>query len=118
MDLTVEPGKEREVLKNVRELLKDNIIPRLTNLEIEVRYLREVCWPVCQGLREKTQLSDIENKKIFLKESTDSIEEIKNLLSEKQKINQKLKVSTAQFTEEEFNMLFPRVSPDRRFGLQ
>lgn len=103
MDLTVEPGKEREVLKNVRELLKDNIIPRLTNLEIEVRYLREVCWPVCQGLREKTQLSDIENKKNFLKESTDSIEEIKNLLSEKQKINQKLQVSTSQFTEEEFN---------------
>lgn len=35
------------------ELVKDNILPRLTQLEEDVRMLREVTWPVCQGLREK-----------------------------------------------------------------
>jgi len=118
MNLTVEPGKEREVLKSVRDLLKDHILPRLTNLEIEVKYLREVCWPVCQGLREQTQLSDMKNKYEFLNESTESMEEIKNLLVEKQQINQKLQVSTSQFTEEEFNRLFPSKSPDRTFGFK
>jgi hypothetical protein len=119
MDLSVEPGKEREVLKSVRDLLKDHILPRLTDLEIEVKYLREVCWPVCQGLREKTQLSDMQNKREFLKESTNSLDEILILLIEKEKINKKLEISTAQFTEEEFNRLFPeRVSLGRRFGFE
>jgi len=105
MDLSVEPGKEREVLKSVRDLLKDHILPRLTNLEIEVKYLRGVCWPVCQGLREKTQLSDMQNKREFLKESTNSLDEILILLIEKEKINKKLEISTGQFTEEEFNRI-------------
>ena len=119
MDLSVEPGKEREVLKQLRELVKDNILPRITELEIEVKYLREVCWPVCQGLREKSQLSDIQNKRKFLLESTKSFDEIKNLLIQKQKINQELEISTAQFTLEEFNLLFPPcVSSDRGFGFK
>jgi hypothetical protein len=41
-----------QILKDIRALLKDNIIPRLTDLEIEVRSLRKVTWPVCQSQLE------------------------------------------------------------------
>ena len=57
---------EDKILQNVRELLKDVILPRLTQLEEEVRELRLVTWPVCQSLRETSQLTDIKNKKRFL----------------------------------------------------
>jgi hypothetical protein len=70
-----------KILQNVRELLKDNILPRLTQLEEEVRELRLVTWPVCQSLRETSQLTDIRNKKRFLC-MLDS-EEIELLLREK-----------------------------------
>ena len=53
-------------LKILREFVKDHILPRLTQLEEEVRVLREVTWPVCQSLREQTQISDIQKKKEVL----------------------------------------------------
>lgn len=34
------------------DFLKNHLLPRLDQLEAEVRALREVTWPVCQGLRE------------------------------------------------------------------
>lgn len=34
------------------EFLRTHILPRLDQLEHEVKTLREVTWPVCQGLRE------------------------------------------------------------------
>lgn len=58
--------KKEDVQKVLRELLRDNIVPRLTNLEERVRLLRKVTWPVCQGIKEKSQLSDIASKKEFL----------------------------------------------------
>lgn len=112
MDLTVEQGQERKVLRDVRELIRDHILPRLTDLEIEVTYLRRVCWPVCQALREKSQIDDIENKKKFLHEATNSVEEVKMLLAEKQKMHQRLVqigVSTTTCTdliEQEKNKIF------------
>jgi hypothetical protein len=78
MDLSVP-----SVLQSVRELLRDNIIPRLTNLEEQVRLLRKVTWPVCQGLKEKSQLDDIQSKREFLKELNP--EEILMLLKLKSK---------------------------------
>lgn len=66
MDLTVEPENFLKVLQSVRELIKDNILPRLTSLEEQVRLLRKVTWPVCQGLKEKTQLDDMDSKREFL----------------------------------------------------
>jgi hypothetical protein len=107
----VEPGTEREVLKNVRDLLKDHILPRLTDLEVEVQYLRKVCWPVCQALSEKTQIDDIENKKKFLDEATNSLEEVKMLLREKQKIHKRLvqlgiSTTCTDLVEYEFKKLF------------
>jgi hypothetical protein len=68
MDLRVDPGEVAEVLTSLRELVFRVILPRLTDLEEEVRLLRKVTWPVCQGIREKTQLDDIECKREFLSE--------------------------------------------------
>ena len=72
-----------DVLNSVRELLKDNILPRLTDLEEQVRLLRKVTWPVCQGIREKTQLDDIQSKKEFLRDL--DVDEILVLLRLKSK---------------------------------
>jgi len=68
MDLRVDPSEVAEVLTSLRELVRDVILPRLTDLEEQVRHLRKVTWPVCQGLREKTQLDDIQAKREFLSE--------------------------------------------------
>ena len=57
---------DNKILQDVRELIRDVILPRLTQLEVEVRELRRVTWPVCQSLRETSQLTDIQNKKKFL----------------------------------------------------
>jgi hypothetical protein len=62
MDVTCED----KILQALRELVKDHILPRLTQLEEEVRELRLVTWPVCQSLRETSQLTDIRNKKRFM----------------------------------------------------
>ena len=66
MNLEVSEENLCKVLQDVRELLKDNILPRLTQLEEEVRLLREVTWPVCQSLTETSQLIDMHNKRRFL----------------------------------------------------
>jgi len=55
-----------KTLQSLRELVKDHILPRLTQLEEELRELRLVTWPICQSLRETSQLTDIKNKKRFL----------------------------------------------------
>jgi len=66
MDLSINSEDVLKVLQSVRELLRDNILPRLTDLEEQVRLLRKVTWPVCQGLKEKTQLDDMDSKREFL----------------------------------------------------
>ena len=66
VDLSVSPEKVCEILEDVRNLLRENILPRLTVLEEQVRLLRKVTWPVCQKIKEKYQLGDMEAKKEFL----------------------------------------------------
>ncbi len=61
------PPEDHPHLKQVRLLLRDNILPRLTELEENLRLLRKVAWPVCQRLMEKGPLSDIEAKREFLR---------------------------------------------------
>lgn len=34
------------------EFLRTHVLPRLDQLEIEVKFLRDATWPVCQGIRE------------------------------------------------------------------
>jgi hypothetical protein len=57
---------DSEALKQLRLLVCENLLPRITELEEQVRLLRRVTWPVCQRLTEKNQLSDIESKRVFL----------------------------------------------------
>jgi hypothetical protein len=66
VDLSVRPEKVCDVLTDVRNLLRENILPRLADLEEQVRLLRRVTWPVCQKIKEKSQLNDLACKKEFL----------------------------------------------------
>jgi hypothetical protein len=96
MDMT--PSDPVKALKDLRELVKDHILPRLTQLEEEVRLLREVTWPVCQSLREKSQLDD---KTQFMGLLSD--DEILKLLKMKNDISRTgtPKYSTTQFLSDE-----------------
>ena len=68
MDLSVDEKDVTKVLQHVREMLRDHVLPRLSELEEEIRLLRRVTWPVCQTIKEGgNQLSDIQCKKEFLK---------------------------------------------------
>jgi hypothetical protein len=45
-----------------------HVFERLDNLEAELSELREVTWPVCQGLKDqKSQFSNIKEKRRFFK---------------------------------------------------
>jgi len=100
MNLSVPPDIDEicKVLKNVRELLKDHVLPRLNQLEEEVRLLRKVTWPVCQSLQESSQLADMDRKRAFL-QILDP-DEVRMLLDEKATISQKpLEWSSAHLLE-------------------
>ena len=92
------PSDPVKALRDLRELVKDHILPRLTQLEEEVRLLREVTWPVCQALREKSQLDD---KMQFMELLAD--DEILKLLKMKNDISRTgaPKYSTTQFLSDE-----------------
>lgn len=57
---------DAEALKQLRQLVCENILPRMLELEEQVRLLRKVTWPVCQRLTEKHQMTDIDSKREFL----------------------------------------------------
>ena len=82
MDLTC----DNKILEDVRYLIKDNILPRITQLELEIRELRRVTWPVCQSIRESSQLADMENKRRFLEMLLDS-DEVQQLIYEKASVS-------------------------------
>ena len=109
MDLTVPPEKELEILKEVRELIKDNILPRLSQLENEILVLREVTWPVCQSLAEQSQLDQIEKKQKFIKSGVRDMNEMINLLNQKSKLaGKKVEYSGSNFISEEYNFISSR----------
>lgn len=106
MDLTVPRERELEILKELRELIKDNILPRLTQLENEILTLREITWPVCQSLNEKSQLDKIEQKRKFMEYGVRDVEEMVNLLNRKSKLaGQKPEFSGSNFNLEEYNSI-------------
>jgi hypothetical protein len=52
----------------MEELVRTVILPRLDQLEAEVKFLRDVTWPVCQGLRETgSPFQDIQGKRKFFR---------------------------------------------------
>ncbi len=73
-----------DVLQEVRNLLRENILPRLTELEEQVRLLRRVTWPVCQSLRSRDQMSETKLKKELL-EYLDP-DEIRWLIEEQKRV--------------------------------
>ena len=93
-----------KILQSLRELVKDHILPRLTQLEEEVRELRLVTWPICQSLRETSQLTDTRNKKRFL--CMLDMDEIELLLREKAAVSARpLTFSTANLLNDEIYSL-------------
>lgn len=52
----------------MEELVRTVILPRLDQLEAEVKFLRDVTWPVCQSLHEKgNPIEDIQEKRKFFR---------------------------------------------------
>ena len=95
---------DNKILEDVRLLIHDVVLPRLDRMEDEIRELRRVTWPVCQSLREKSQLSDIQNKKRFLEMLNE--DEIKLLLKEKAAVSTRpLKHSSASLSLGELSEL-------------
>ena len=50
MDLSVNEGNIYQVIKDLRRLVKECLIPRIDRLEDEVKELRELVWPIYSGV--------------------------------------------------------------------
>ena len=78
-------GRSMEkTIEDIRTLIRENILPRLDNLDAEMHDLREVTWPVCQGQRDTAAggpFTNLNSKSYFLKFL--HIDEIRRLLRRK-----------------------------------
>ena len=102
MNLEVSQEQVCKILHDVRLLIHDCLIPRIHQLEDEIKLLRAITWPVCQSLTENSQVSDVHNKRLFLNNLDER--EIRKLLILKDEIARKpLKHST-------FNLLCEEIS--------
>lgn len=73
-----------KTLEDVRTLIRENILPRLDNLDAEMYELRRVTWPVCQGQRDTTAggpFSNMRAKFQFLRFL--HIDEVRELIARK-----------------------------------
>lgn len=86
----------------MREFLKDHILPRLTEVECQLKDLRAVTWPVCQHIHEKSPLEQIEKKKKFFYHLDD--DDAKHLL----KLKHKFSKVPAVVCEREYQLIFGR----------
>lgn len=78
---TITMEDTNQILKDIRTLLKDNIIPRLTDLEIEIKALRRVTWPLCQSQLETSGPFQglAEKKRFFMNLYEDEVYELLKL---------------------------------------
>ncbi len=53
--------------KELSDFIREILLPKINDLELEVTKLRRVTWPVCQKILEENQLDKIPEKKKFLK---------------------------------------------------
>ena len=90
-----------KILTDIRYLLKEVVLQQLLKNELEIKQLRQATWPVCQSLRETSQITDIKNKIEFLND-LDYNEGVK-LINEKAKFSSRgeVKPSTSHLKQEE-----------------
>jgi len=74
------------VMTDLEKLVREVLLPRIVQLEIEVASLRKHTWPYVQAQREHNQLDDIEAKRDFIRSLDDDT--IKELLNLKAKISE------------------------------
>jgi len=58
--MEVDGDKVCKIVQELRELIKDNILPRLTEIETEMKRLRLETWPVTQAISERDSFMDAE----------------------------------------------------------
>ena len=73
------------VMTDLEKLVREVLVPRIVQLEIEVAALRKHTWPYVQAQKEHNQLDDIEAKRDFIRSLDDDT--IKELLNLKAKIS-------------------------------
>ena len=74
------------VMTDLEKLVREVLVPRIIQLEIEVAALRKHTWPYVQAQKEHNQLDDIEAKRDFIRSLDDDT--IKELLNLKAKISE------------------------------
>lgn len=68
------------VMTDLEKLVKNILLPRIVQLEIEVASLRKHTWPYVQAQKEFNQLDDIEAKRDFVRSlDGDTVKELLNL---------------------------------------
>jgi hypothetical protein len=66
----------------MEKLLRENLLPRLDNMENELRELREATWPYCQAQRDgKSVFHNMREKRTLLRWL--QVDEIRKLLRRK-----------------------------------
>lgn len=74
------------VMTDLDKLVREVLVPRIIQLEIEVASLRKHTWPYVQAQKEHNQLDDIEAKRDFIRSLDDDT--IKELLNLKAKLSE------------------------------
>ena len=74
------------IMTNLEKLVREVLVPRIVQLEIEVAALRKHTWPYVQAQKEHNQLDDIEAKRDFIRSLDDDT--IKELLNLKAKLSE------------------------------
>lgn len=73
-------------MTDLEKLVKNILLPRIVQLEIEVASLRKHTWPYVQAQKEFNQLDDIEAKRDFVRSLDDDT--VKELLNLKAKLSE------------------------------
>lgn len=73
-------------MTDLEKLVKNILLPRIVQLEIEVASLRKHTWPYVQAQKEYNQLDDIEAKRDFVRSLDDDT--VKELLNLKAKLSE------------------------------
>ena len=95
MDLKV-PEDTKEIAKlltDVRLLIKTVVLEELARHDEEIKRLRKATWPVCQCIKETSQITDISSKIDFL--NILDHHEVRELLKEKAEIAKKGEITSS-----------------------